>query len=299
MKLRSYQAFCAAVDTGSISAAARELYLSQPTVTERIGVLEQSAGVELLERSKRGVVATPQGKTLYDKARRMLSEVEALESTLESALLDLREANTMRLRFAAGVVCGEYLLPEWLWRFERDTPGVTPEIFMGSDPEVVCKVESGEIPLGVVANEGCSHAFDVIPIFNEELVIIVHPDHPWTKHNKVTLKTLSDELFISKEPGSSISAFTEYALEDLGLPPLKPHMQLRSLTAIKQAVESGLGFSILPKASVYRKLEAGRLAEVQGLSIPWEYKLIHNRSVRLSDAEARFHEFLTQRRAGD
>lgn len=291
VRLRSYQAFCVAIESGSISAAARRLYLSQPTVTERIVELERSAGVPLLERSKRGVAPTSEGQTLYERARHMLSEVEVLETTLESTLRELRDSNDLRLRFAAGVVCGEYLLPKWLWRFERTAPGVIPDIFMGSDPEVVVKVESGEFPLGIVADEGCHDVFDVVPICRDELIVVVRSGHPWAGQ-QISAEELKNEPFIAKEPGSSMRTFTDRAINELGVTELEAHLELHNLTAMKQAVEAGLGFSILPRAALQKKLETGALVEVEGFSVPWKFKLIRNCSVSLSTAEERFRRFL-------
>lgn len=291
VKLRAYQAFCAAIETGSISAAARRLYLAQPTVTERIAELERESKVPLLERSKRGVVPTAEGRSLYERARELLAEVETLESTLELALKDLRERNDLKLRFAAGVVCGEYLLSKWLRSFERDMPGVIPEIFIGADPDVMRKVGAGEAPLGVVADESCYDLFDCVTVFHDELVLVVRSDHPWA-NQEIPVARLASEPFISRERQSSMSTFTERLLRNLGAPPLRVHLELRNITAMKEAVEAGLGFSILPKAAIKRKLETGVLAEVRGFSMPWDYKLIRNRSVPLSRAEDRFREFL-------
>lgn len=291
MKLRAYQAFCAAVESGSISAAARQLYLAQPTVTERVVELERSAKVPLLERSKRGVVPTSEGKILYKHARGLLAEVETLESTLELALKGLRERSDLKLRFAAGVVVGEYLLSKWLRGFEVDMPGIIPEIFIGTDPEVMRKVGAGESPLGVVADENCYDLFDCMTIFHDELLLVVRSDHPWA-NQEIPVAELASEPFISRERQSSMSTFTERLLRDLGAPPLKVHLELRNITAMKEAVEAGLGFSILPKSAIKRKLEIGILAKVKGFSMSWDYQLIRNRSVPLSRAEDHFREFL-------
>lgn len=296
MKLRAYQAFCAAVETGSISAAARKLYLAQPTVTERIAELEREAKVPLLERSRRGVIPTTEGRVLYEHARGLLAEVETLESTLELTLKDLRERNNLKLRFAANLVVGEYLLSNWMKHFAVEMPGIIPEVFIGSDPEVLRKVGAGDIPLGVVADERwadehCYELFDCVPIFQDELILVVRSDHPWA-NQEVPAAELGSEPFISRERQSSMHTFTERLLREAGAPPLKVHLELSNLTAMKEAVEAGIGFSILPRAAIKRKLEAGILAEVRGFSMTWDYQLIRNRSVPLSRAEEDFREFL-------
>src|SRR5215218_2122721 len=145
MKLGSLEAFCAAVEEKSISAAARRMYLSQPSISERLAELEREAQVPLLRRSQRGVELTPEGTTFYEQARKVLDEVKAVESTLQN----LRNKDDMKLRFAACVLVGGHLLPHWLRRFERKVPGVRAKVFVGNDPEVVNAVGSGEMPIGM------------------------------------------------------------------------------------------------------------------------------------------------------
>lgn len=82
VKFRSLEAFCAAVEEGSISGAARRMYLSQPSVSERLAELEREAGVPLLIRSQRGVSPTTRGEWLYTMARHVLDEVGEIEVTL-------------------------------------------------------------------------------------------------------------------------------------------------------------------------------------------------------------------------
>ena len=84
VKFRSLEAFCAAVEEGSISGAARRMYLSQPSVSERLAELEREAGTPLLIRSRRGVSPTARGETLYAMARHVLEEVREIESTLRA-----------------------------------------------------------------------------------------------------------------------------------------------------------------------------------------------------------------------
>ena len=141
MKLRSLEAFCAAVEEKSISAAARRIYLSQPSVSEKLIEMEREAQVPLLRRSRSSIELTPEGITIYEQARKILNQVKALELTLHN----LRQQDDMKVRFAACVTVGERIMPGWLRRFEGKLPGVTPTVFMGNDLEVVHLVEGGEL----------------------------------------------------------------------------------------------------------------------------------------------------------
>jgi len=286
MKLRSLEAFCAAVEEKSISAAARRIYLSQPTVSEKLIEMEREAQVPLLRRARSSIELTPEGVTIYEQARKILNQVKALELTLHN----LRQKDDMKVRFAACVTVGERIMPGWLRRFEGKLPGVTPTVFMGNDLEVVHLVEGGEMPLGIVASDESCDAFESAPILDDELVIVVGCTHPWAQQ-QISLEALSTEPFISREKEATVRVMAERALKEKGIP-LNVQMELGSTIAVEEIVESGRGFSLLSRADVRRRLEAGTLVEVEGFSIPWSFKLIRHPSATLSFAEQLFCEFL-------
>lgn len=291
MKLRSIESFCAAVEEKSISAAARRMYLTQPTVSERLAELERETQLPLLERSRRGVQLTAEGTAFYEQARKVLDEMKAMRSTVRN----LRNEGDARLRFAACVTVGERLLPDWLWQFKNQTPKVVPMVLMGNDEAVLSVVRSGEMPIGIVASDKNDDDFESTTVLEDELVVVVAPNHPWARR-RISLEDLPDKPFISREQGSAIRSVVERTLKEMGDIPLNVQMELGSTTAVKEAIESGLGFSILSRTDVQRKLEAGVLVQVEGLSIPWSFKLIRHRSAPLSMVEKDFYEFVLSMR---
>ncbi len=291
MKLRSIESFCAAVEEKSISAAARRMYLTQPTVSERLAELERETQLPLLERSRRGVQLTAEGTAFYEQARKVLDEMKALRSTVRN----LRNEGDTRLRFAACVTVGERLLPDWLWQFKNHTPKVVPMVLMGNDEAILSVVRSGEMPIGIVASDKNDDDFESTTVLEDELVVVVAPNHPWARR-RISLEDLPDKPFISREQGSAIRSVVERTLKEMGDIPLNVQMELGSTTAVKEAIESGLGFSILSRTDVQRKLEAGVLVQVEGLSIPWSFKLIRHRSAPLSMVEKDFYEFVLSMR---
>lgn len=287
MKIKSLEAFCAAVEERSISGAARRMYLSQPSVSERLAELEREARVMLLRRSRTGVEPTLEGASFYEHARKVLDEVKTLESTLRA----LRSKDDMKLRFASCVTVGERLLPECLRRFDEKMPDAVPMVFMGNDAEVANVVRTGEVPIGVVATDIGNDSFDAVPIMDDDVVLVVAPEHPWASR-EVGPEDLPKERFISRETGSTMKAAVDRKLEELGGIKLNTQMELRSTTAIKEIVEEGWAFAMFSRADIQRKLKTGALVEVAGFSIPWTYKLIRHPSATLSPAEISFCDFL-------
>ncbi|MGB3635599.1 MAG: LysR family transcriptional regulator [Rubrobacteraceae bacterium] len=297
MKLKSLEAFCSAVEERSISAAARRMYLSQPSVSERLAELEREAGVPLLRRSRLGVEATVEGATFYERASKLLREVQALEQTLHT----LRDKDDTKLRFAACVTVGERAMPEYLWQFKKKKMSeVAPMLITGNDLEVLGAVRSGQAPLGILAGDECFDYFeDCTPIIEDELIIAVAPAHPWARR-QITPADLSTEPYISREEGSKIKALIEDTLADMDVTKLDVQMEVGSTTAIKEVVEEGWAFSVFSRADIQRKLDSGTLVEVKGFSIPWSFKLVRNSAIDLTLAEQRFYEFLLEkRRKGD
>jgi DNA-binding transcriptional LysR family regulator len=288
MKLRSLEAFCAAVEEGTISGAARRMYLSQPSVSERLAELEREAHVPLLKRSRQGVQPTEQGALLYEHARKVLDEIHALDRVLQT----LRTKRDMRLRFAASSTLGEHLLPEWLGEFRKKMPKTSPEVFVGNTQEVVQMVGKGEVAFGVIEGEEHYHsAIESLPLLDDELVVVVTPGHPWTRRG-IIVEDLPKEPFISREKGSGTREVIERALREMGDVSLNIQMEIGSTSGIKEAIEAGLGFSILSRAAIRLEVRAGNLAIADGVVISRRFSLIRHTSAKMSPVEQGFYDYL-------
>jgi DNA-binding transcriptional LysR family regulator len=286
MKLRSLEAFCAAVEEGTISGAARRMYLSQPSVSERLRELECEARVPLLVRSRRGVEPTEEGEFLYRHARKVMDEIKVLDHALNA----LRNKSDMKLRLAASSTLGEHLLPEWLRDFRREMPGTVPSLFVGNTQEVIGMVAAGEVVFGVIEGEGYPETVEGLPLLDDELVVVVWPGHRWIRQG-VNVQDLAYEPFIAREQGSGTREVIERALGELGVS-LRIEMEIGSTSAIKEAIETGLGFSILSRAAVRLEVEHGKLEIAEGFSIPRRFTVIRHPSAGLSAAEKGFYEYL-------
>ncbi len=286
MKLRSLEAFCAAMEEGTISSAARKMYLSQPSVSDRLAELEREARVPLLKRSRQGVRPTEQGAALYEHARKVLDDIRALERVLHG----LRDKRDMRLRFAASSTLGEHLLPEWLGDFEQRRPGTISDLFVGNTREVVEMVGKGEVAFGVIEGEDGRGVVETLPLLDDELVVVVAPNHRWARQ-QVDAEDLSEEPFISREKGSGTRQAIEGALEEMGVS-LNVRMEIGSTSAIKEAIEARLGFSILSRETIRLELEGGYLAVAEGVVIPRRFSIVRYPSADMSLVERAFHDYL-------
>lgn len=287
MKLRSLQAFCAAVEEKTISGAARRMYLSQPSVSERLAELEKEAQVPLLKRSPQGVEPTERGALLYEHARRTLDEMQVLDQVLRS----LRSKHDMRLGIAASSTIGEHLLPQWLWEFRKQMPEISPGLYIGNTLEVAEQVCRGEVGFGIVEGRHDHPELESTPLVDDELVVVVSPMHRWARR-RVSLEDLPKEPFISRERGSGTRAVIEQALKDMGDVELNIQSEIGSTSGIKEAIEAGFGFSILSRATIRLEVQTGSLAVAEGFSIPRRFTLIRSPGASLSVAEQGFYDHL-------
>ncbi len=286
MKLRSLEAFCAAVEERTISGAARRMYISQPSVSDRLAELEREARVQLLKRSPQGVEPTEHGALLYEHARKALDEVRAVDHLLHG----LRSKRDMELHFAASSTLGEHLLPQWLWEYRKEMPEVVPRLFVGNSSEVVEQVRSGEVGFGIIEGRQGQQGLECLSLLDDELVVVVSPGHRWARR-QITTEDLPREPFISREKGSGTRGVIERALEEMGVS-LDVQSEIGSTSGIKEAIEAGFGFSILSRATIRLEVQAGRLTVAEGVTIPRRFTLIRHSSTTLSLAEQGFYKHL-------
>lgn len=293
VKLRSLQAFCAAVEEKTISGAARRMYLSQPSVSEKVAELEREARVKLLERSRQGVSPTAEGELVYKHGKKALDEITVLEQVLR----DFSGKREAMLRFAASSTLGEHLLPEWLRNFRRERPETILELFVGNTREVVDLVKEAKVAFGVIEGEESHPPLECLPLLDDELVVVVAPDHPWAKR-RICVEDLSGEPFVSREKGSGTREIVEHSLESTGIS-LNIQTEIGSTSGIKEAVEAGLGFSIVSRAALRLELRTGTLTVAEGFAIPRRFTLVRHPSATMNRIEESFYGYLMRVREAE
>lgn len=145
LDLDALKAFVAACEEGSVSRAAQRLFRSQPAVTRQILSLEKELGTVLLDRSSRGVRATPSGNAVFLKARKLLQDVESLSGTAHDPAGDAGD-----LRIACSDTVAQYWLAPLLGRFAASFPGARLHLDISSSPEIANRVASGADDVGFV-----------------------------------------------------------------------------------------------------------------------------------------------------
>ncbi|MFF2590880.1 LysR substrate-binding domain-containing protein [Peribacillus butanolivorans] len=259
MKLENLRMFCLVVDEGSISQAARLSFLSQPAVTRQIHQLENFYSTLLFDREEGRLRVTEAGKLLYPFAKAIVNDFNHSKEVIQQST----GAYNTNLIVGASLTIGEYLLPSLLGKFKKQQPEVKVTLTIKNTPRVLEDLSNDIIDLALVEGLVENTDFIVEKFADDELILVCPSDHPWKDRKEIQVEELGNERMIWRESISGTRLIVENMLREHGvLEKIESYMEIGSTQAIKSAVESGLGISILPRLTVARELDQGFLREV-------------------------------------
>jgi DNA-binding transcriptional LysR family regulator len=289
MNLNHLRVFHAVASAGSVTAAARSLEVSQPAVSKQLGELEDSLGLQLVDRMPRGVRLTGAGRSLFEHATRIFG----IESTAEAELAALLGVQRGALAIGGSTTIGSYLVPRVFGAFRREHPGVRLELQIGNTAAIHDLVRTGTVELGlseglVTEPDLATHVFE-----HDEMVAIAAPDDPLVRKKRVVAHDLAERPFIMRERGSGTREVIEAALAKHGLS-IEPIMSLGSTEAVKSAVAGRLGIAIVSRLTIEGELASGALVtiDVADLEIRRALHLVELKGISRGPAAARFVELL-------
>ena len=239
---------------GSVSGAAAEIGIGQPSASQHLRLLEAAAGERLVERDGRGSRLTEAGRVLAARASQALTTLAAADEEL--AALSGLQAGTIHL--GASTAPGVYLLPDTLGCFRREFPNVTVEVEIASSGEVLDRLLRGAVQLAIVGAQRADPRVALEPFLEDELVGIAKPGLLPLDAGALTADRLSGFMFLAREQGSSTRALVEEELAAAGAVPAGV-WELGSSEAIKRAAREGLGVSFLSRHAVAEEVERGDL----------------------------------------
>lgn len=296
MELNQLRAFCAVVENKSFSKAGEAVHLSQPTVSIQINSLERELGARLLDRQGREVTTTGVGALLYHHAREILQAVNEAEQAIEQ----LKGLMKGGLTIGASTIPGEYILPSLLADFKGKYPGIDINLVIGDTKEIVEKVTDAEVEIGVVGTRVKSDKLVFTGFTTEKLVLIAPANCSWLQGEVVTVEALKKVPFILRESGSGTRATVKQKLHEAGVreEDLNIVMMLGSTAAVKRAVESGVGVSLISERAIEKEIRLGlvRKIPVKDLALDREFFIVYRRGRSLSPATKALLQFLEEKK---
>ena len=282
LSLYKLEIFAAVVQAGSFSAAAQTFPMTQPAVSQHIQDLENSLGTSLFIRGRRGVTLTAAGETLYDYTQRILR----LVAEAESQVTNVENIASGQLTIGATPGVSTYLLPDWLRGFREKYPQLNVALQTGVTTKNVSGVMEHHLDIAVVEGEldGISRKGLGSQILRPvAMVVVVGQGHPWAQQNQILLQELNEQPFITRQINSRTRVWIDAVLKKHNVKP-KIVAEFDNQEAIKQAVMSNMGVTILPDYAVQRELDAGlmRGLHVEDVELKREIKLLYDETMPFS-----------------
>jgi len=257
MLLVHIEGFLEVARFGSVSRAAEALYVTQPTLTARLHALERELGERLFVRGRQGMRLTDAGRAFLPYAERA---VRALRDG-RRAIDEVGSAAAGQLLLATAPAVSTYILPAVLEQFVANHPRVEVVVRTGHSEDVLQMVLRDEVQVGL--GRALQHPEIALqPFYEEELVLVVAPDHPFARDHEVSISEVATEQLILFDRTSSYYEITQAAFLDAGVA-LRGVMELDNIEAAKKMVQRGLGVSLLPRTAIAQEVDAGTLARVE------------------------------------
>ena len=274
LNLHLLRMFATVVRTGNFSRAADLLNISQPAISKGVRDFELQVGCRLLDRLPKGVVPTEAGRALARHAESLF----AAERAAEDELFALRSLDNGSLRIGASTTIATYMIPRYLGAFHRAYPGIDLYLTSANTRDIAALMLAQDIDIGLVEGPVEERGLVAEPWRTDIMRLIVAADHPFADApDAIEPNGIASERLIVREPGSGTREVVARALAAHGIEPGRT-LEVGSTAAIKQAVVSGLGISIVSAAAITDQLRLGQLKTVpiRGMTIErtlWQLKL--------------------------
>ncbi|UTW45656.1 LysR family transcriptional regulator [bacterium SCSIO 12696] len=284
--LRQLEILLAVAHHGSVTAAAKALHLTQPTVSMQLKKLSEAIGSPLFYQVGRDLKLTEVGEVTTESAREVLLCFERLDMKLTK----LRGLTSGTLRLAV-VTTAKYFMPHLLGDFCQQFPNIEVDMNIGNRAQIVKRLAEGEDDFCVFSHPPTNDDYQLTEFLPNRLVAIAHQEHPLSQRKRISLKEFASQPYIMRENGSG----TRYAIEQHMAKhncELNVRMTIESNEAIKHMVMSGMGVSILSEHTLTFGGSAGlSILNVGKLPIKTNWYLVSLKSRPTSPIAAALLEF--------
>jgi DNA-binding transcriptional LysR family regulator len=291
MNLETLSLYCDVIQSGSFSLGAAAHRISQSAASQAIRLLEEDLGVQLIDRTKRPFMVTPEGRKFFEVCHNLLESFEKAKAEITSQRTLLNGVVRVAVIYSVGLQDMGFFTQQ----FTTQYPQARIRLAYLHPNAVVQAVIDDEVDLGILSFPPPHRSLTVIPWRSEPMVFVCHRAHRLAKKRIVNPMELTGERFVAFESSLSIRKTIDKVLRQRGVK-LNVAMEFDNIETIKHAITIQSGVSILPKPSVSREVEAGTMA-----AIPLDMSelvrpigIIHRRQKLLTPTAAKLLEFLQQ-----
>jgi DNA-binding transcriptional LysR family regulator len=264
---RRLQVFYTVAKQLSFTKAAEALFMTQPAVTFQVKQLEEQYNARLFDRSHGRISLTTAGELVFDYAERILK----LSAELDTRMAEMSGDVSGPLMIGASLTNGEFILPRVIGEFQTRYPRVQMNLTVGNSETIEIRVADRSLDIGFIESPSHLPNLQTQKICEDELVVICAPGSDLARNRWLAPEQLIGKPYVSREAGSGTREFADRYLRQHGVSPDELHvvMELGSTVAIKSVVETGLGFSIVSRATIPKEIRLGVL-----VAVPLEPRLI-------------------------
>ncbi len=268
MDIRQLKAFVAIAESGTFTAGAGRVHVTQAAISMQIRQLENETGAQLFVRAPRKVILTEAGEKLLERAYVILREHDA--ALEEMAALTGAHRGRLRIGTASSGVSGSPL-PQILRELKQQHAGVEASVASGTSEQLVQQILSGDLDVAFVSLPVEARGVQTELLSEDSLVAIASPRHKLAKQKVVSAYALAGEKLILGERGGNTRRLIDQFFAQAGVTP-RVKMELARLAAIKRMVEEDMGVGIVPLQSVTEEVANGNLVRwwIEGAQINWQ-----------------------------
>jgi LysR family transcriptional regulator, low CO2-responsive transcriptional regulator len=289
MEIDQIETFLAVATHGGFHRASRALHISQPAVSARIRMLEDSLGATLFVRTRTRVSLSSAGKALRPHAESLLRTV----SLARQAVHEQQPTASGSLSISAGLSISTYLLPDILKKYRATNPKAMVSVRSGNSMQVLKMVLDGEVDLGL-ARSLHHPEVETESLRDDPLLLIAHPRHPAARKRKIDLEEAESLPLIFYDRGSSDWTLTNGLFRRVGLLP-NVVLEVEGIETCKRMILRQLGVGFLPLLAVTRELQNGKLRSIQIIDAEPLHRnldVISSRHRPLTDSARKFLQLL-------
>lgn len=267
MTLRHLKIWIAVYEERNMTAAARRLFMTQPSVSQAIKELESYYEVVLLERLCRKLYVTEAGERAYQYAKYIIKLFNEFENNIKE--------NALRQNFAIGAnyTAGVAMIHKYVAKFNQLYPEAEITVNVNKASVLIDKLKTNELDLAIIEEIQNESELVQETICNDHIVVVADPEHNLFSQKTVSARDLADEHLLLREKGAGVRNLFELRMNQLGIP-IKPYWESSSTSALINAAQNRLGIAVLPFQLVKAHLESGSLKELKVKNMNLNRKLV-------------------------
>lgn len=280
MTIRDLEIFVTVAETGGIGAAAKKLYISQPTVSHVISQIEKTYQVKLFERLSKKMLITATGEEFLQYARYNLNNFKNMEHYLYHV------SEQLTIHIGASLTVGGFFLADMISDFEKERPQIRVRVYIDNTKKIVRQLLDGSLDIAVL--EGEIHSEEMITkiVYEDKMVLICGKDHPFAHKKSIRLEELKFVDCVLREEGSGTRDFLINLTEKQGIS-LVEKWVCHSSDSIINIVAAGQGVSLLSEAIVRNEPRVVQVP-IEDVVMTRKFRIVYHKDKFISSALEKF-----------